>query len=90
MNKPLLIFAAIYFGLNIGYLHYTISNPVSHSFGFIFYYPALWLIGAIVLFILYKINMVNFNGNINKILLLFATPVASFLYYFLYLQFLQL
>ena len=90
MKKPLLIFATIYFGLNIGYMHYTISNPTPHSFGFIFYYPALWLIGAIVLFILYKKNIVNFNGNINKVLLLFATPVASCLYYFLYLQFLQL
>ena len=86
MNKPLLIFAAIYFGLNIGYMHYTISNPTPHSFGFIFYYPALWLIGAIVLFTLYKKNIIDFSGNINKILLLFATPVASFLYYLLYLK----
>ena len=89
MNKPLLIFAAIYFGLNISYMHYTISNPVSHSFGFIFYYPALWLIGAVVLFILYKKNIINFKANVNKILLLFATPVASFIYYILYLQFLR-
>ena len=65
----------------------NILNDQSASLGYVLiFFPAFWIISALILFILTHKKIIDFKGIINKILLFISTPFALLFSYFIYVQ----
>jgi glucan phosphoethanolaminetransferase (alkaline phosphatase superfamily) len=73
-NKVLLAFAIVYVIITISFLH-NIQKDQSASLGYVFIFPIFWIIGGMILGLLFWFKKVRLQTIANKLLLLFSTPL---------------
>ncbi len=80
MSKRLLIFSIIYSFVTY-YFIYRSQNVAHGGEVVVFVLPTLWMIGFILLFILYRHDKQIKKTILNRILFLFCTPIPSLLFF---------
>lgn len=80
MSIRLFIFSIIYSFLTFYFINAD-KNAV-HGSGLIILLPLIWIIGFILLFVLYRYDKKIVRGKLNKILLVICSPIPVIVFFF--------
>lgn len=85
--NPIFILFAVIYNIITAILVLNMLKDQSASLGYmLIFFPVFWIISAIILFLLNRKKIIDFQGITNKILFIFSTPFALLLSYFIYVQ----
>jgi hypothetical protein len=79
INKLLLIFSVVYCFLSYLLVVAQRHDNASNSLGYVFLFPAFWIVGGIVLWWLYKVADIKTGSVLDWVFLIFSTPIATIL-----------
>ncbi|POS00525.1 hypothetical protein Q361_1773 [Flavobacterium croceum DSM 17960] len=82
-NKTLIVFAIIYTAITV-YFVIDIKHDESASLGYLFLFPAFWLIGGLLLGLLFWLTKIKAKTTIDKISLAFSTPGPMLAFFFIW------
>jgi hypothetical protein len=77
INPLLLMFAIVYCFLSYLLVAAQRNDNDSNSLGYVYFFPALFLVGGIVLWFLFKVADLKVTSVFDWILLIFSTPIAT-------------
>jgi glucan phosphoethanolaminetransferase (alkaline phosphatase superfamily) len=82
-NKSLLIYAIVYSALTI-YFITEMNKDQSASLGYvIFVFPIFWVIAGLVLGVLFWLAKIKIRTVLDKIAMIFSTPIPIFIFLFI-------
>jgi len=76
-HLSIFIFSAIYCIITLLFIFDAIAHQ-SESLKYIVFFPAFWIIAAIVLFILVRLKVIIIQSTLDYVALLFATPIPVY------------
>jgi hypothetical protein len=82
-NKILIIFAIIYTAITI-YFVADIKRDQSASLEYLFLFPAFWLIGGLILGLLFWLTKIKIQTTLDRITLAFSTPGPMLAFFFIW------
>lgn len=82
-NKTLTVFAIIYTTITVYFL-VDIKRDESASLGYFFLFPVFWLIGGLVLGLLFWLIKIKINTTIDKISFAFSTPGPMIIFFIIW------
>lgn len=82
-NKTLVIFAILYTAITI-YFVVDIKRDESASIGYLFLFPAFWLVGGLILGLLFWLTKIKLTTPLDKVTLAFSTPGPMIVFFFIW------
>ena len=80
INTLLLTFAVVYCFLSYFLVTSQRNGNESNSLGYVFIFPVFWIVGGIVLYLLFKVNDIKVKSIFEWVILLFSTPIATLIF----------
>lgn len=82
-NKTLIVFAIIYTAITV-YFIVDIKRDESASLGYLFLFPAFWLVGGVILGLLFWLTKIKIKTTIDRITLALSTPGPMLAFIFIW------
>lgn len=82
-TKTLVTFAITYTAITI-YFVADIKRDESASLGYLFLFPTFWLIGGLMLGLLFWFTKIKVSKTLHKIALIFSTPGPTLVFFFIW------
>ena len=84
INKRLLTFFVLYALVTI-YFIYDIKRDQSSSLIYLYIFPVFWLLGGIILVLLFWFKKIRLQSSGDKVLLFFSTPLPIWIVFFIFM-----
>jgi hypothetical protein len=82
-NKTLLIFSILHTAITI-YFVVDIKSNESASLRYLFLFPAFWLVGGLILGLLFWLTKIKLKTTLDKITVAFSTPAPMIVFFFIW------